>query len=404
MSRFKKSLYEDRPEVAALLHPTKNGELNPKNIASTSKLDVWWMCDKGHEYVSKVWNKQTIACNVCIGKTLHNANRLATVKPEIAEQWHPTKNGELTPEQITANSNKKVWWLCPRGHEYNVTPAKRKNPYTGCKHCSSERHTSFGEQSVMFYLQKVFKEVENRYPLEIENRKTVEIDIYIPKLNLGIEYDGFYHKNPTRDEVKAERTKSYLIELIRIRESNLPEVNNLGMPVFSMITENLKNELNVIIPELIDYLKNNYVHYLDNVEILALENIDVDLIRDENFVYQNYLTYEKNNSLKSKFPDIAKEWNFEKNGILKPEFFSSGTRKKVWWKCKLGHEWFANINNRTSGGNGCIYCSGQAVTKETCLSTTHPELMKLWNFDINKTISPNEVSYGTKKKVFWNCP
>jgi hypothetical protein len=129
--------------------------LNPKNIASSSKLDVWWMCDKGHEYLSKIINKQTTACNICIGKILHVDNCLATVKPEIAQQWHPIKNGDLNPESVTAYSNKRVWWLCPRGHEYNVSPSARRNPYTGCRRCTSERHTSFGEQSIMFYLQKV---------------------------------------------------------------------------------------------------------------------------------------------------------------------------------------------------------------------------------------------------------
>tara|TARA_B110000285_G_scaffold180449_1_gene203483 strand:+ start:85 stop:225 length:141 start_codon:yes stop_codon:yes gene_type:complete len=35
---------------------------------------------------------------------------LAEVNPELAEEWHPTKNGELTPFDVTKGSNKKVWW------------------------------------------------------------------------------------------------------------------------------------------------------------------------------------------------------------------------------------------------------------------------------------------------------
>jgi hypothetical protein len=51
------------------------------------------------------------------GKRL-DRNRLSTHFPKIANQWHPTKNGDLTADQVSYGSNKKRWWLCPIcGHE-----------------------------------------------------------------------------------------------------------------------------------------------------------------------------------------------------------------------------------------------------------------------------------------------
>ena len=39
-------------------------------------------------------------------------NNLLAKYPNIAKQWHPTKNGNLTPEDFTSGSGKQVWWKC----------------------------------------------------------------------------------------------------------------------------------------------------------------------------------------------------------------------------------------------------------------------------------------------------
>ena len=38
-------------------------------------------------------------------------NDLQTILPELAKEWHPTRNGDLKPSNVTVNSSKKVWWL-----------------------------------------------------------------------------------------------------------------------------------------------------------------------------------------------------------------------------------------------------------------------------------------------------
>ena len=46
--------------------------------------------------------------------------------PELSKEWHPTKNGQLTPFLCTKRSNKNVWWQCPmdRDHVYKQTIKK----------------------------------------------------------------------------------------------------------------------------------------------------------------------------------------------------------------------------------------------------------------------------------------
>ena len=63
----------------------------------------------------------------------------------------------------------------------------------------------------------------------------------------------------------------------------------------------------------------------------------------------------KNNSLVKKYPDIAKEWHYEKNVWLKPQMVTAGSSKKVWWVCEKGHEWETFIYARKNG-TGCPIC------------------------------------------------
>jgi DNA-directed RNA polymerase subunit RPC12/RpoP len=80
-----------------------------------------------------------------------------------------------------------------------------------------------------------------------------------------------------------------------------------------------------------------------------------------------------------------------------------GSNKKVWWKCKKGHEWQSMILSR-SKGNGCPYCSGRySVVGETDLCTTHPQLIEEWNYEKNAGISPTDLTKGSGKKIWWKC-
>lgn len=132
------------PEIAAEWHPTKNGDLTPGTVGAFSGRKVWWRCPLGHDYDMVVANRTAGRqnCPYCSGyRVLQGFNDLATVRPEIAKQWHPTKNGDLTPFMVTENSAQKVWWICEKGHEYQAAICKRtdkKNP-RGCPYCANRK-------------------------------------------------------------------------------------------------------------------------------------------------------------------------------------------------------------------------------------------------------------------------
>ena len=103
-------------------------------------------------------------------------------------------------------------------------------------------------------------------------------------------------------------------------------------------------------------------------------------------------------------PEVAKQWHPKKNSYLTPLNISSGSNKKVWWRCSLSaeHEWIATCSNRT-GGSGCPFCAGTKVSFDTCLAVTHPTLTNEWHSIKNDSITPFSISFGSTKKVWWRC-
>src|SRR5262249_45365491 len=78
-------------------------------------------------------------CPFCAGNKVSVTNSLAALFPEIAAEWHPTKNGNLTPDHIVAGSALKVWWQCYNrlDHEWQTAVGHRtqKQGVKGCPFC-----------------------------------------------------------------------------------------------------------------------------------------------------------------------------------------------------------------------------------------------------------------------------
>ena len=107
------------PDLVNEWHPNKNGELTPQHFTHGSSKKVWWLCSKVHSFDSVIYartGKQRNGCPYCAGKKSSEDYNLQKLFPEIAKEWHPTKNGKLTPKECTQGSDKKVWWICPKNH------------------------------------------------------------------------------------------------------------------------------------------------------------------------------------------------------------------------------------------------------------------------------------------------
>ena len=371
------------PKIAEEWNYDKNGSLLPSMVAINSNKKIWWKCKRGHEWQAIIYSRVNgNNCPYCSGqKVLAGFNDLQTKNPNLAKEWNYEKNEDLTPAMFTVSSGKKVWWKCRKGHEWESVILNRTIGGNSCPICNMESQTSFPEQAILYYCKKV---------TTAENRFTAfgrEIDIYLPKLNVGIEYNGiYYHKHKkVSDKNKIDFFKNKGIKIITIAESdcNLVEGNKINY-----IYSHKKESLNWAINELF--------------KLINLENIKIDVINDSAEILSQYIINEKQNSLVSQNPDIAMEWNYEKNLSLMPDMVLSRSGKKVWWKCNLGHEWQAAVYARVQG-NKCPFCSNKKLlTGYNDLSTLYPILAEEWNYEKNKDILPSMVRI-TDEKVWWKC-
>jgi Probable Zinc-ribbon domain len=132
------SLAAIAPEIAAEWHPTKNGKLTPRDVIAGTPRRAWWRCPKApdHEWTATIANRVGgSGCPYCVNRRLCASNSLAAVYPKIAAEWHPTKNGTLTPRDVVGGTTRHIWWRCAFGHVWSATISNRTRNGSNCPEC-----------------------------------------------------------------------------------------------------------------------------------------------------------------------------------------------------------------------------------------------------------------------------
>ena len=217
------------PKLAKELHPIKNGKLNPQDVYAGSFKKIWWKCDKGddHEYEMLLSDrKRGYNCPICRGLKVVGSTSLEYTNPELLKQWDYARN-KIKPSEITVNSNKKVWWKCDKAndHVWMISPNSRYTQKSGCPYCDLTPQSK-QELTITFELMKLFKNIDPKgLKTRLEGRLRA-IDIYIPKLNLCVEFDGSYWHKDKRDidKIKSEMLFEEGFKLIRVREEPLKKI------------------------------------------------------------------------------------------------------------------------------------------------------------------------------------
>ena len=336
----KNPLFEHFPDLRDEWDDEKNKKIDISTLTVFSNKEVWWKCKKGHSFKCSITSRtsRNVGCPYCHGqKVLTGENDLQTLNPKLAEEWDYEKNYPLTPSDVFSCADKHVWWKCQIcGNSWKAKINNRAHG-RGCPACNNNG-TSFVEQTLFYYVKKIYPNAENRYMLD-----GTELDIFIPELNVAIEYDGaFYHSIKGSDEREAKKDifcKENGIKLIRLREKPLEHTDNainLSCDCTSW------NSLEDTSRDLLKYL---------NIS----ENVDISIKRDYEAILQSKVSLIKENAFGKSHPELLLEWDYEKNTPLLPDYFSSGSSVKVWWKCKEGHSWQTTISNRCRG-SGCKEC------------------------------------------------
>ncbi len=254
----------------------KNNRLMPTDVMPNSQKKVWWKCSKGHEWQATIRSRNVgNGCPYCSGRyIIKGKNDLQTINPVLAKEWNYLKNNGLTSVDVTSNSEKKVWWKCSKGHEWQARIADRNSGH-GCPYCAG---------------QKV---------LRGEND--------LQTINPTLAKEWHYEKN-----------------------------NGL-MPTDVMPNSSKKA-----------WWKCSKGHEWQATIADRSSGCGCPYCAGKK-VAKGY------NDLQTVNPTLAKEWHYEKNNGLTPVDVTSNSGKKVWWKCSKGHEWQARIANRNRG-SGCPIC------------------------------------------------
>jgi hypothetical protein len=316
------------PELVAEWHPTKNGDLYPDQVSFGSHARIWWKCPRGpdHEWVARP-NHRTSGkgCPFCCGLRVSITNSVATCEPQFAKEWHPTKNGKLRPEDVTAGSHKEVWWQCPAraDHVWRTTLVNR----FGCPYCYGTKPTPD-------------RTLASSFPALVAE--------WHPTKNSGPHTPGTIHETSRR--------------LVWWRCSSDPD-HEWRAAVFRR-TE-----------------------------------------RDQGCPFCTGKVASSTNSLAALHPEIAAQWHPTKNAPLTAADVLPHARRLCWWKCPLGpdHEWRVSINNRVTGETACPFCLNRRVSKTNSLAALHPRLAKEWHPSKNAPLTPKDIVATTKKSYWWQC-
>lgn len=154
------------PRVAAEWHPTKNRPLTASQVMPFAERKVWWRCREGHDWDAAVSHRSSgegrpycsghrvsptnslaarapktqsvhLRCAFCCNRRLSVTNRLSSVAPAVSREWHPTRNGAITPRDVVYSSNRRAWWRCARGHVWATRISQRTVRGNGCPVCNA---------------------------------------------------------------------------------------------------------------------------------------------------------------------------------------------------------------------------------------------------------------------------
>lgn len=361
---------------------------------ATSNKKFWWFCAKGHSWEASCSNRVAgTGCPVCYGRVpALGVNDLATSHPLLASEWHVYKNGQLQPTSVLAGTNKRIWWQCEKGHEWQASGASRVAG-KGCPVCKRR------------VIVSGYNDLFTTHPLVASQWLYAKNGAIQPK-------DVFAGSN---QKVWWACNKGHEWQASCASRTT----KNTDCPVCSgNVAQAGVNDLLTMRPELAaqwDAFRNKSLRPSDVTPgsgksvwwLCELGHSWKTLVSSRNNGTGCPICSGKSvlagfNDLATTDPQLASEWDLKSNPVG-PDCFTSGSGKSVWWLCSLNHSWKATIGSRKAG-NGCPVCSGQALlTGFNDLATIRPELVAEWDFERNHPVVPSEIISGTMRKFWWMC-
>ena len=352
----------DSPELAQQW--SDNNHLTPSQVTLHSHKKCWWTCNKGHLYHATPAKRSAgTGCPYCSGnKVLPGFNDLSTTHPKVTQQWDGAKNGQLTPMDVSAGSNRKVWWICDAGHSFKAT-VKNRCRRTGCPYCSGNK------------VLAGFNDLATTHPDKAQQWDIAKNGQLTPMdVSAGSRKKVWW----TCD---AGHSFSMRIHAYTSQEQHCPLC-------FCSDSARAQGAL-VSHSETWKKCSEGHIYF-------SYERSSGGCPQCDNS------TPEKDSTLVALFPDIAAHWDSTRNDIEPDMFFPESTHR-AWWICDAGHSYQMPIVDAVRG-TLCPVCAGRVLVHgSNDLRTCAPELAKQWDIEKNYPLTPDEVFSRSNKKVWWTC-
>lgn len=335
-----------RPQLAQELHPVLNGALDATLLSQSSRRRVWWRCPDGHEWQARIDNRSRgTGCPYCSGRLVARESSLAALAPALAADWHPTRNGALRPADVRPGSERKVWWICPRGHEWQARVYNRTRG-SACPYCAGRRPTP--ERSLAATHPAIAAE-------------------WHPARNGALRPEGFASQSNRRVWWRCVEGHEWNASIVnRVRSgSGCPvcaDTRHKGIPMVVArpeLAEEWCTELNDGRPDRVTAGSHRQAWWRCSADPAHIWRASVRnrVRRSSGCPYCAGALSRPETSLAAVLPSLAAQWHPTRNGALSPSDVMPQSNRAVWWRCPAGHEWQARPGNRAHG-SGCPLCAG----------------------------------------------
>ena len=283
---------------------------------------------------------QGISCRYCSTKRGARNNKgktgLKTNEKFISEMLEKHPEIKVLSPYVNGHTNVKLFCSACQ-HSWNAKPYSLLQGH-GCPRCAKSG-TSFMEQFIKICFERVLgtKNVLSRNKTAI----SMELDIYIPNLNIAIEPGNWYlhKKSLKRDEIKRNKCKEKGIRLITIYDKfSRDEKTPFESDCFTY-EEDLNKADHKKIKELV-------------LQLFAISNIDVD---DNDLDWEKIEEEAYENAKAKTHKDFLKEMD-----LIHPNIQVIGeyknANKRIHVKCTMcGFEW-DGVPASMLAGDGCRKC------------------------------------------------
>ena len=408
------SLLTERPWIREFWDEERNGQ--PVEVLENEKPNThkkfFFRCKKcGYSFPKPIAPRdidEALHCPECgDGKSreVTDRNCLAALFPQIAKELADDLNEGITGWNIRPSYQERpLWFRCPdHNHLYQAWVYNRTGRGDGCPLCSRRKKTSFMEQAIFYYIKKCARDVRNN-----QTDRGSSIDIILHDKQIKVEYNSlYYHKQVRYGQEGIERSLNKYRELSRY--ARVFVVTEWEEEAKMLAGENSPLICPILVPV---YIYSKKIFSLYNQKILELlqlifpdkENYpSIDIQRDELEILAQYVNSAIENSFQKKYPQLAKDWDWNRNGTLAPNMFAPNTAYKFHWICRTcGRSYQMSMLNRQKvNPDTCPYCCRKSHFPSPLLAKCYPELKLFWNQNLNQ-LSFDDVAVASEQIGIFN--